>query len=277
MPQCFIQTKAMPDEKAQTRILLGIGKKVVEATFAKSCPLTFPILSPTAIPVSIPENGSRAHVVFPSMGGIAASDPDSLDLPLKFPLYSSVSEKDAQSLDDAGKTASKNSKRASNIVHPGNDSPIIAIATKISGTLDGRLVQAVRVLPVWADGTCVLISLDWTEGCADEGTPNPEWFIKTSKGFQMPQGIKLLARGWPRIFLLEDLRYSILMAPHTLGKLLVSEEGSERQDDVWTYEWQTSSHEQFNQTMTRLMQNILGEGDPCEEDSEPQQVGAQQF
>ena len=277
MPQCFIQTKVMPDENAQTRILLGLGKKVVEATFAKSRPLIFPIFGSAAIPVSIPENGSRAHVAFPTMGGIAASDPESLDLPLKFPLYLSVSEKDAQALDTAGNIVSKNTKKASNTTQPGNDSPLIAIATRISGTLDGRLVQAVRVLPVWADGTCVMISLDWTEGCGDEGTPNPEWFIKTSKGFQLLHGMKRLARGWPRIFLLENLRYSILMAPHTLGRLLISEEGMEHQDDVWKYEWQTSSHEQFNQSMTRLMQNILGEMDPCEEDSEPQQIGVQQF
>jgi len=277
MPQCFIRTKVMPHENAHTRILLGLGEKVVEASFAKSCPLIFPILTNTAIPVSIPENGSRAHVVFPPMGGIAASEPDSLDLPLKFPLYLSESEKEVQALDAAEPITSKNNKRASNINQPGNDSPVIAIATKISGALDGRLVQAVRVLPVWADGTCVMISLDWTEGCADEGTPNPEWFIKTSKGFQLLHGMKRLARGWPRIFLLDDLRYSILMAPHTLGKLLVSKDGMERQDDVWKYEWQTSSHEQFNQSMARLMRNILGEIDLGEEDSELQRTGTQQF
>lgn len=223
---------------------------VIQTEYAELAQCDFPIWSSSPIPVEIPPNGTKDFVVGPFSGEITQKAADG-NFPhiIKFPVYQGqelVGLKAFQQL--PGNGANQSLAKV----------PILAVATEVSGQVDGKRVQAHCVLPIWNDGSAVLVTLDWFEGEPSEGTPNPEYHLRATTGFPVAMGLEQLARASRLSEKAQDCLYHIYLTPWQLGGQILKDKGAESPHRIWQRQWEFTSQEEFSKALSRITGGLVG-------------------
>jgi len=137
-----------------------------------------------------------------------------------------------------------------------DDIPCFAIAFKCYGNYtDFREAQYIRVLLIWNDEVCRIISLDWCEG-PEEDCITPEWYVTSSPLLSIEKGVAEIGTfnrksGWANPV------YSIFVLPSCLGHDLKGEvcKDAYRQ---WGQEWKYTDFSNLKDDMELICSNIKG-------------------
>jgi hypothetical protein len=231
-------------------VLIKSHGTAIQAEFAELMPCEFPVWASAPVAVEIPIDGIKSYSVRPFSGRIRQKTTSGdYPSPIKFPvlrnqqtvpiaLYDEVESRDAVGL--LVKT------------------PVAALATTASGVDNGRLVQVHCVLPFWNDGSTVLVRLDWCDGEAEEGTPNPEWHLTASSGLPARLGLELLRDSSRVSPLATHCRYEIHLSPWMLGANLLRDQGQEIAHRIWQREWAYDRFGDFTGALARITRGLLG-------------------
>jgi len=245
-----LRAKVRAAEASSTTVLLKASDVVIEAEFGELTPCEFPIWTSTPVPVEIPPEGSKRFVVQP-FSGLVAEKAANGELPgiVKFPVYREQGLASAEAFDGLP-------------VHGGSliltKAPLAALATLVSGVVDGRLVQTHCVLPLWSNGAAVLVRLDWCEGECGEGSPNPEWHMNASTGLPAALGLAELEAASRLPVEATHCLYQIHITPWLLGAQLLEDKGQATEHRVWQREWQFDDFSAFSDALTRITCGLLG-------------------
>jgi len=247
-----VEAKVKKSNGSITALLIKTGEIVIQTEFVELAPCEFPIWASAPVQVEIPPNGVKSFCVGPFSGAVAQKRADG-DFPqvIKFPVYreqGTASEADYRSL------VSKGPEQALTKM------PIIAVATSVSGVVDGKLVQTHCVLPIWNDGAVVLVVLDWFEGEPAEGSPNPEWHLRASTGCPMEVGLHDLAQASCVPTNAQHCRYEIHLTPWLLGAQLLKDKGTEIANQIWQRQWAFDGKEEFSNALCCLINGLSGSG-----------------
>jgi len=234
---------------APMKAVLRLGNEVLEAPFEELVRCDFPLSGWEPIPVEIPLEGSLSHFGRSrNPGTVAGAGPTFLHVPR----YGAD-----------GRAVNQDALRP---LHAGSDkarlmaaTPILAIATRTDHPFeDGMRSRASSVLLVWASGTAVVVSVDWSEGSLDDGVVGPEWHVRATQGLSVARGFEALEREtrvvpgpWPH-------EHRLYVAPGALGvRLLGDSEGSCRLG-LWTHEWRCDGFEDVQARLATLAGQVAG-------------------
>lgn len=245
-----VEAKVKKSGGSSTGLLIKGGNLVIQTEFGELVACEFPVQASSPVHVEIPPSGTKSFVV----GGFSGSmprQPAEGDYPhtIKFPIYKGQDVATEQSYrqvssDGNGQALTK--------------MPIVALATGVRGVVDGKIVQTHCVLPIWNDGSAVLVRLDWFEGEPSEGTPNPEWHMSASTGLPAALGLEQLERVSQLPTNAEHCSYQLQLTPWLLGAQLLEDKGKETAHRVWQREWQFQSVKEFSSALNRITGSLLG-------------------
>jgi len=253
------EAKVRKSSASSTSLLIRSGDIVVETELAELVPCEFPIWTSSPVYVEVPPDGRKSFVVGPLSGSVSQGTADGgYPHTIKFPVYgeqaiASFLSYKALSNDGASQTLAK--------------VPIVALATAVSGVVDGRLIQTHRVLPIWNDGSSVLVTLDYFEGESAEGTPNPEWHMGASTGRPAALGLQDLAQASHLPANATCCRYQLHATPWILGAQFLNDQGTPTLNRIWQREWVFDSDETFSNALDRITAGLLRPGSSKREDA----------
>ena len=259
MDRMPFEAKVRKSSASSTSLLIRSGDIVVETELAELVPCEFPIWTSSPVYVEVPPDGRKSFVVGPLSGSVSQGTADgSYPHTIKFPVYgeqtiASFLSYKALSNDGASQTLAK--------------VPIVALATAVSGVVDGRLIQTHRVLPIWNDGSSVLVTLDYFEGESAEGTPNPEWHMGASTGRPAALGLQDLAQASHLPANATCCRYQLHATPWILGAQFLNDQGTPTLNRIWQREWVFDSDETFSNALDRITAGLLRPGSSKREDA----------
>lgn len=245
-----VEAKVRKSSEKSTGLLIKAAGLFVHAEYAELASCDFPVHASTPIPVEVPPSGAKSFVVGPFSGATPRRSPEG-DYPhtIQFPVYRGV---EIASREDFERQPSEAAGHALTKI------PIMAIATGVYGVVDDKAIQTHCVLPIWNDGSAVLVRLDWAEGEASEGTPNPEWHLSASTGLPAALGLEHLGR-FSRLPVNARLcRYDVHLTPWLLGAKLLEDKGTATPHPIWAREWCFEVFPEFSAALKRITDGLLG-------------------
>jgi len=133
--------------------------------------------------------------------------------------------------------------------------PDVTVAKRIGGYYcEQSRAQTVSVLPVWADGTSMLLELDWYEGTSEDCS-NPEWHLQASPRVFLEDGVNRLRKICRNRPAWQDCSFYVYVIPPFLGSNLLGQ-GNENSNKVWQKEWRYSKHGDMLSALGKLMATI---------------------
>lgn len=134
--------------------------------------------------------------------------------------------------------------------------PAVTLANRYDGCYcDQRRAQMVSVFPVWADGTSILLELDWYEGPL-ENCANPEWHLRASPRLPIKDGVERLRRSCRNPPMWEDCSFYVYVIPAFLGSNLLGS-GNGNSSKVWQKEWRYSNHGDMLNALDKIVTTIM--------------------
>lgn len=252
-----VEARVLKQHGATTDLLIRAGDAVVQATYSELAPCEFPIWTPTPVQVEVPFDGVKRHVA----GLSSESFPHKLadgGLPntVKFPVYSHQAASTLEAYEHLGRGAHGASRPGSAM----SREPLVALGVSASGyTADDLRIEFHCVLPFWPDDTAVLVTLNWYDGEPNEGTPNPEWYLRGTEGMPFEQGLRSIQELSLLPAHLTNQRYNLTVSPWKLGETLLNDPGHEVNHKIWQREWRFSSLDAFNGALARVCDGLLGQ------------------
>jgi len=230
-------------------LLIKVGGLVIQTEYGELAACEFPVRSSSPIQVEIPPDGTKSFIGGPFSGALPQQRMDG-DYPsaIKFPVYKGQELASLQSYEH--RPADGNGSALAKI-------PIVALAAGVRGAVDGRGFQTHGVLPIWSDGSAVLVRLDWYEGEPSEGTPNPEWHMSASSGMPAVLGLEQLEQASTLPQAAEPCLFHLNLTPWRLGAELLGDPGIEIPHRVWQREWQFHTAEEFSAALSRVTGGLL--------------------
>lgn len=236
-----------------TGVLIRHGDAVIQTEFSEVVPCDFPIHARSPVHVEIPPNGTKSSS--PGLFGSPERNATDGDYPhtLQFPVYQgqetvTLRSYDAFATDGAGQALTK--------------VPVVAIATSVLFIENGKVAQIHSVLPIWNDGSSVLIKLVLSEGEASEGTPNPEWHMSASGGLPLSMGLDQLERVSRPPAGAQACRFELHVTPWLLAARLLHNEGKPTSDRVWQRGWRFEAAGDFSAALSRITGSMRGAAVP---------------
>jgi len=247
-----VAAKVRSSDSQSTTLLIRTHGLAIEAEFADLVPCEFPIWTSASVPVEIPAGGTKSYIVGPFSGSVTQKTATG-EFPniIKFPVYRAQRAVALTAYEELGEPVS--SQVLAKV-------PVAALATAISGVVRGRLVQTHSVLPLWHDGSSVLVRLDWYEGEPAEGTPNPEWHMSASTGLPARLGFERLREASRLPAEAEHCRYQVHVSPWALGASLLEDKGQEVPHPIWQREWSYDRFEEFEKALGGITHGLAGSG-----------------
>jgi hypothetical protein len=245
-----VEAKIHKSGAKSTSLVIRAQQVVIQTEFGETTTCEFPIWGSAPVPVEIPPGGAKSFIVGP-LSGVMCAKGKSGDFPniVKFPVYREQGIASMKDYDAAGS---------------GNDNqilvktPFMSLATVVSGVVDNKLVETHCVLPIWNDGSTVLVQLDWIEGEPSEGTPNPEWHLTASKGLPIELGFAGLEQASQLPSNARRSRYQLHLTPWLLGAEILGDKGQRIQHPVWQREWRFDGKDEFVSVLGRLCRGLTG-------------------
>jgi len=241
-----------------TVLFIRAGDSFIQSEFSELAACEFPMWTSSPICVEIPPNGAKDFIAGPSMAYVPSQVEDhGYPHTIKFPVYQSHKLIDHQAYQNHHE-AKASGENQSNLI---KRIPIVAIATSSAGIMnDGKLIQMHSVLPVWNDGSSVLVTLDWFEGEPAEGTPNGEWHMRASSGMPVVNGMRKLAQMSKLPAHIDGSRYSLCVSPWLLGARMLGNEGNEVPHKIWQREWRFSTLDSYENALDCITDSLLASG-----------------
>ncbi len=135
--------------------------------------------------------------------------------------------------------------------------PLIAIATRARHcTRDGRQTQYINVLPVWNDGTSVLLDLSWHDGDSCEDCGSPEWHLRASSGMPAERGLAELCECSKMFPDGRGCKYHMYVVPSLLGTHVLPESVEEWTGQPWRHQWTFESCDELEAAVRRLTEQV---------------------
>jgi hypothetical protein len=247
------EVKVNKGRGSSTGVLIRNGDEVIQTEFSELVPCEFPIHARTPVHVEIPPNGIKSSS--PGLFGFPEQNANDGDYPhtLRFPVYHgqetvTLRAYDAFKTDGAGQALAK--------------VPVVAIATSVFSIEDGKVAQTHSVLPIWNDGSSVLIKLVLSEGEVSEGTPNPEWHMSASGGLPLSMGLDQLERVSRPPAGAQASRFELHLTPWLLAARLLQNEGKPTSHRVWQRGWRFETAGDFSAALSRITGSLRGSALP---------------
>ena len=221
---------------------------------AEIVPGDFPIDAWHPILLEVPDGGSKKHIGgrFPWLSGSSVNRVKwDISRVINLPVYKNTEGYGPETL-----------RRVKAWNEFPDAVPAVTLANRIDGYYcDQRRAQTVSVFPVWADGTSMVLELDWYEG-ALEDCCNPEWHMRASPRVSLEEGVDRLRRICRNRPMWEDCSFYIYVIPPFLGSNLLGS-GDGNSSKVWQKEWRCSSHADMLSALGKIVTTImeLGIGD----------------
>lgn len=252
-----LESRVLKQNGNSTNLLIRAGDTVVQANYSELAPCEFPVWTGRPVQVEVPSSGVKHHVAGLSSEDFLKKHADGgLPNTIKFPVYSYQTVSTTEMFENL-------SSSAQSAGHSGNAmlrEPIAALGVSASGySADGLRTEIHGVLPVWHDGTAVLVTLHWYEGEPSEGTPNPEWYLRGTEGMPLEQGLQSVRDVALLPAHLSDQRFVLSLSPWKLGEVFVGDSGSETHHKIWQREWRFTSLDEFRSALGRVCDGMLGQ------------------
>ena len=134
--------------------------------------------------------------------------------------------------------------------------PAIIVANRYDGYYcDERRAQSASVFPVWADGTSMLLELDWSEGPLEDCS-NPEWHVRTSPRVSIKDGADRLMRVCHNPPMWEACSFYLYVIPPFLGSYILGQSNS-NSSKVWQKAWRYSNHAEMLKALDKIITTIV--------------------
>lgn len=230
----------------KTSMLIRAGDVVLQTEFSELAPCEFSVWNSSPVHVEMPPQGSKDFVAgqFFRLANKAAHEEYSN--PIKFPVYSVQETATAQSFDRLNETvdSSKNSL---------NKIPLVAISSTVSHQIDEiKRVQNHCTLPIWNDGSAILVRLDWYEGESGEGACTPEWHMSASAGMPLELGLLQFCEASLRQAVAKNAQYILNFSPCLLGEKILGSKGTPILHKIWQRQWTFARREDFVEALKRI-------------------------
>ena len=135
-----------------------------------------------------------------------------------------------------------------------DDIPCLALAIKRHGNYsDTREAQTVKVLLIWHDAVCRIITLDWFEGPLEDCI-TPEWYINSTPLLNLHEALEKI-RNFFDNSLWDNTAFSIFTIPSCLGRSL---HGTMMDSSYmpWEHEWRYNDYTELNADLTLILSEI---------------------
>ena len=247
--------KQFEKEPGKISTLIKLGKVVIRTEWKETVPGEFPITEWRSFPLQIPSNGFKQHIMGSLPGGVKTGnskddDPEVIDLPV----YIGEDICDARIFEEAS-AKPNGTKNLAKV-------PVATIATKACGQCSstGVQTQSLSVMPIWNDGTSIVLDLDWYEGDPMEGNIDPEWYIQASPRLSVKEGLqKLKENSKPCSIADKNCCFCMHVTPVSLGTHVLGGKGANpcsSPNKVWPQLWKFDSHEKMLSAIDKLSEEF---------------------
>ncbi len=243
------QAKVSKSGGRSTCVFIRSGDVVIHTELVELVACEFPVHASSPVHVEIPANRVKSFVVGPFRSKLREAADVGYPDTIKFPVYEGqdIASQQIYQMLPGGKSDDVLAM-----------TPIVALATSVRGVVDGKIVQSHSVLPIWNDGSAVLVRLDWCEGEPSEGTPNPEWHMSASSGLPAALALEQLARDSLLPSNASSCRYQLHLTPWLLGAELLEDKGKHTAHRVWQREWQFRDMRELSGALNRISSGLVG-------------------
>ena len=242
--------KQFEKEPGKIYTLIKLGKVVIKTEWSETVPGEFPITEWRSFPLQIPSDGFKKCILGSLPGGVRTGDIDEKLELIHLPVYIGEDICDARTFEEATGSADG----AGNLAKI----PVATIATKSCGecSSSGVQTQSLAVLPIWSDGSSIVLELEWYEGDPMEGNINPEWYIRASPKLSVKEGLKTL-KGSSKPSSIADKRCCCCMHvnPVTLGTHVLGEGNMHpcsSTSNIWPRLWKFDAPERMLDAIDKL-------------------------
>jgi hypothetical protein len=242
--------KQFEKEPGRISTLIKLGKVVIKTEWSGTIPGEFPITEWRSFPLQIPSDGFKEYILGSLPGGVKTGNVEEDVETIHLPVYIGEDICDTRIFEDARGSSSVAINQAK--------IPIATIATKACAecSSSGVQTQSLSVLPIWNDGTSIVLELDWYEGDPMEGNINPEWYIQASPRLSVKEGLqKLRTSSRPCSIADKHCCHCMHINPVSLGRHVLGE-GHVRScslpSKVWPQSWRLDTHEKMLDALDRL-------------------------
>jgi hypothetical protein len=261
MKNSQVEAKLRRNCAGSTSLLIRAGDKVIQTEFSELTPCEFSLWTSSPILVEIPPNGTKDFVAgLFSDRHIKKTTNGDYPHTIKFPIYAHQDISNIQTYAELPSRTDTDNDPSNTFAKV----PLITIGTAVSGKVDGEvLVETHCVLPVWNDGSTVLVTLNWFEGESAEGTPNPEWHMRASTGLPFEMSMENLVQSSQLPTNAKNCLYHLHFSPWLLGSQILGNNGVDSKHKIWQREWRFSEYDEFSSVLSRLRAGLM-ENDPSE-------------
>jgi len=242
--------KQFEKEPGRISTVIKLGKIAIRTEWSETVPGEFPITEWRTFPLEIPK-GFKKHIMGNFPGGL--KDPVQEDLEvIHLPVYIGEDICDARIFEESPYPARTEAMAKV---------PVVTVATKACGecSCSGVQTQSLSVLPVWSDGTCMVLELEWYEGNPMEGGINPEWYIQASPRLSVKEGLLKLKESSKSSPIAEKSCYCLHVNPASLGTHVFGE-GKElacqSPSKIWPRKWKFDTHEKMLDAIDKLSEAL---------------------
>lgn len=245
--------KQFEKEPGKISTLIKLGKIVIKTEWSKTVPGEFPITEWRSFPLQIPSEEFSKHVLGRLNGGVkngSQEDPEVIHLPV----YVGEDICDARIFEELPHDPA----RAESLAKV----PVVSVATKTCGecSSSGVQTQSLSVLPVWSDGTSIVLDLEWYEGDPMEGGVNPEWFIKASPKLSVKDSLQRLKESsGPCSIADKNCCCCLHVNPVSLGTHVLGEgcvNSCSSASKIWPRIWKFETHEKMLNAIDKLSEAL---------------------
>lgn len=244
-------TTPRPGTKAigATVVFLKLRDIVIRGDFCELVRGEFPMTDYEALPLQLPAQGTTSNMV-QLLGGPSVTENGGFSDILYLPLYSAEKVSDTRAVEDFSMSRAPSRPEEKAVLAK---TPLLVIATRGCTCMDEeRHIQAVHVLPIWGDGTSVLLDLDWCEGDPCEDCISPEWHLRASTGLPLEQGLAQFADrtkmfpGW------KNCKYHMYIIPSLLGAKILPDNGEQWPSPLWRHQWTFATCDELRAAASRF-------------------------
>jgi len=236
--------KQFKNEHGKLVTLVKLGKIVIKTEMSEIVPGKFPIAEWRSFLLEVPSTGFKKYILgrFPGAHSINQVEEDSEVITL--PVYTGEDICDARIFENFSNDPEKMRETAK--------IPVMTAATKTCGQYsDCRLIQSLAVIPVWNDGTSMVLELEWSEGNPEEDAINPEWYIQASPKLSVKKAVQKLKECSKQSPIAEKCSHYLYVNPFSLGTHVLGE-GQEYSSKIWRREWKFDNCEKMLDAVDRL-------------------------
>ena len=229
-------------------LVIRAADVTIRTEFRDLVACAFPTGTTPPIHVSLKASGSSAFKLAPGVSAGRKPEDDGSWHSVLFPVYQNQAIVDRRIFEQTSR---------SSVGQVLTRMPVAALAAGAIAEVDGTLYETHCVLPIWNDGSAILVRLDWFRSY----TKNPPlWRVSSSSGLPVTAALRQFAEVPPVATLGKPLRYRLCVSPRLLGAELLGYEGRDLRERIWQREWRYDAFDVFSDDISRIVRALLDAG-----------------